>query len=91
MLNAPEITDYKLYLTTGKKEETTVQLLAESHFDQAITSIIFAGDMDGDDIPDLIIDTSNHYNVRSRALYLSKPAPKGRLLKLMGEHRTVRC
>lgn len=87
-----EITDYKLYLTTAKKEESTTQLLvAEPHFDGAMTSIIFAGDIDGDDIPDLIIDRSNHYNVRSPALYLSKPAPKGRLLKLMGEHRTVGC
>ncbi len=53
--------------------------------------IMFAGDIDGDTIPDLIIDTSWHYNAEVPTLYLSKPAEKNQLLKVMGMHVTTGC
>jgi hypothetical protein len=53
--------------------------------------VLFIGDIDGDGIPDLIIDTANHENVERPTLYLSKQAKKGQLLRVMGMHTVVGC
>ncbi len=53
--------------------------------------VLFAGDLDGDGFPDLIIDTINHYNGSRPTLYLSKPARGNDLLKIMGWHVSVGC
>lgn len=71
--------------------ERTQMLVAAREFDDRITRIIFAGDIDGDNIPDLVIDTSYHYNATIPALYLSKPANSNEVLKLMGWHVSAGC
>jgi len=86
------ISNYKLCIKATINGKTYQQLLATAEqFDDAMTTILFAGDIDGDNIPDLIIDTANHYNVEAPTLYLSKPAANGQLLKVVGMHITVGC
>lgn len=83
--------NYKLFIRTNINGQTYNQVLASS--DQVTNSmtIRFAGDLDGDGVPDLIIDTTDHENVERPTLYLSKPAEKGKLLKVMGLHTVVGC
>ncbi len=93
--NNPEwfdVWNYKLYLTaTIKGQQKTSLLVAKPNFDDEMIQLIFTGDIDGDGILDLIIDTSNHYNATSPTIYLSKPAKKGELVKPIGEHTSVGC
>ncbi len=42
--------------------------------------VIWAGDLDRDGRLDLLVDTTNHYNVSSIALFLSSAAAKGKLV-----------
>lgn len=87
-----EVSGYKLYLTTTTGRESFSQLLvSHSGFDGAMVTLLFAGDIDDDDLPDLILNTSNHYNVSNPTLFLSRPAKQGSVLKVMGQHRTVGC
>ena len=87
-----EVRNYKLYLSAMKDGQIVNELLASiPNFDDAMVQILFAGDIDGDGLLDLIIDTSRHYNVSSPTLYLSKPADKGHLLKVVGQHTSVGC
>jgi hypothetical protein len=85
-----DLADYKLYLR-GKKDGQiiTQAIMIQSHFEENRPAVWFVGDMDGDGFPDLIIDTSNHYNAEVPTLYLSKPAGKDQLLKVMGLHVSV--
>ncbi len=53
--------------------------------------LMWAGDLDGDGYTDLLLNTSNHYNVDAITLFLSGPAEKGRLLKKVAEWRTTGC
>lgn len=84
--------NYKLYLSAKKNGKVKTELLvAAPRFNDTMTSIIFVGDIDGDGFPDLLIDTSNHYNSEEPTLYLSKPAEKGHLYKVVGKHSIVGC
>lgn len=91
-LDGTTVLDYKLYLKTTQNGQTKVELLsAQLGFEDAMIRILFAGDIDGDGLLDLVIDNSNHYNGKSITLYLSKPAENGALLKVIGGHRSVGC
>jgi hypothetical protein len=84
--------NYRLFIkATINGTERTQMLVAAREFDDSMTRIIFAGDIDGDNIPDLIIDTSYHYNATIPTLYLSKPAGSREVLKVMGWHVSVGC
>jgi hypothetical protein len=90
--NSYIISNYKLYLkATINDREYNELLVSVSNFDDTITSILFIGDIDGDMIPDLIIDTASDYNAETPTLYLFKPANNGHLLKVMGMHTSVGC
>ncbi|MES2275668.1 MAG: hypothetical protein V4592_06575 [Bacteroidota bacterium] len=67
------------------------QLLVSKASADYESTIHFAGDMDDDGIPDLIIDTANHENVEAPTLYLSRQADQGQLLKVIGMHVIVGC
>ena len=87
-----EIWNYRLYLAAKINNQWKKDLLvACPSFDDAMIDLIFAGDIDGDGFLDLIIDTSNHYNGMNPTLFLSKPAEKGHLIKVVGEHGSVGC
>lgn len=84
--------NYKLSITGDKEGETTTSLLvAEPRFDVAMVQVLFIGDIDGDDIPDLILNTSSNYNAESPTLYLSKPAGDKELLKPVSIHTYAGC
>lgn len=86
------ISNYKLYISTIKDKKTINTLLvAQPNFEDAMIIVLFAGDIDGDGILDLILDTSNQYNVSKPTLYLSKPAAENKILKPMGFHQSVGC
>jgi hypothetical protein len=85
-------TSYRLIINATINGVQKEQLLvAHPAFGDATTIVLFAGDIDGDGIPDLIIDTINHYNGSRPTLYLSKPASGKQLLKVMGWHESVGC
>ncbi|MCF8254856.1 MAG: hypothetical protein K9I36_15760 [Bacteroidia bacterium] len=87
-----EVWNYKLYLTaTIKGQQHTSLLVAQPNFSDQMINIIFAGDIDGDGILDLIIDTSRHYNATSPTIYLSRPAGNGEVVKPIGGHTSVGC
>jgi hypothetical protein len=84
--------NYKLYLKTIVNNEIKESLLcAEANFSDQMISIDFIGDIDGDKIPDLIINTSRHYNASCPTLYLSKPAKGKNLVKPIGFHESIGC
>jgi hypothetical protein len=86
------VSDYKLYMTAKiKGQQLTSLLVAQPNYEGQMVTLIFAGDMDGDAILDLIIDTSWHYNAKRPTIYLSKPAGKGELLKPIGGHNSAGC
>ncbi len=60
-------------------------------FDDSIYVLLWAGDIDRDGIPDLLIDTSNHYNISTIALFLSSKADKGKLYKKVAIFETIGC
>lgn len=87
-----DVWNYKLYLTTTIKEQDYKSLLvAKPNFDDQMICLLFAGDIDGDKILDLIINTSSHYNLTRPTIYLSKPANKNEIIKPVGSHTSVGC
>jgi len=83
---------YKLYLEKKTPESSTKQLLLfERFFDDNITTILFIGDIDGDTIPDFLIDTANKYGSTAPTLYLSKEANKEEILKIVSLHYSTGC
>lgn len=87
-----EVWNYKLYLTaTIKGQQHKSLLVAQPNFDDQMINLIFAGDIDGDGILDLIIDTSRHYNATSPTIYLSRPAGNREVVKPIGGHTSVGC
>lgn len=87
-----EIYNYKLYISTTKNGQLINQLLvAISRFNDQIVDIPLAGDIDGDGLLDLLIDVSDHYNVTSPTLYLSKPTDNKQILKVVGQSHFVGC
>jgi hypothetical protein len=59
--------------------------------DDAPIELRFAGDLDGDGRLDLILDTSEHYNVAQPTLFLSGAAGAGELLRAVASHRRTGC
>lgn len=88
------VRNYKLYLEQHDNGKITTQLIAASPYHEDanfICPIIFAGDIDRDGLPDLIINVSNHYNAMIPALFLSGAAEEGKLLKPVAIHVSVGC
>jgi hypothetical protein len=87
-----EVYNYKLFIQAQKQDSTLHQLIvAQPAFDDALITILWAGDLDGDQLPDLIIDTAAHYNAMSPTLFLSSEAEDTQLLKAVAIHTRVGC
>ena len=84
---------YKNYgwKVSGMKQGKTVEQKLTEHerFDASVYVLLWAGDLDRDGIPDLLLDLSNHYNVSRYALFLSSGAGRGKLYKKMAEFEVV--
>jgi hypothetical protein len=59
--------------------------------DDATPHLVFAGDLDRDGRPDLILETSDHYNLSRPTLFLSSGAAAGEGLRRESEYRAVGC
>lgn len=57
----------------------------------ASPQLIFAGDLDRDGRLDLILDTTDHYNLTRPTLFLSGAAGKGEVVHAVATHDAVGC
>jgi hypothetical protein len=53
--------------------------------------VIWAGDIDGDDRLDVLLDTSNHSNGEDTTLYLSSLAAPGQVVKSVASFASFGC
>ncbi|MBC5991369.1 hypothetical protein [Pontibacter cellulosilyticus] len=84
--------NYGWKVSGTKKGKYVEQVLAQDeYFDDSIYTLLWAGDIDRDGTPDLLIDVSNHYNVSSIVLFLSSFAEKGKLYEKVALFETVGC
>jgi len=82
-------TDYKIILESGGIKQTIVhhkQISSDS-----APSLLWAGDLDGDGKVDLILDATDHYNVRDLTLFLSGKAKPGKLVEKVANHVSTGC
>lgn len=84
--------NYKLFLKGKRNGKEITQLLAYTPgFEDTMFEILLVGDIDGDGFPDLILNTTHHYNMYRPTVYLSSFADKDQLLKVVGLHESVGC
>jgi hypothetical protein len=77
---------YRLTIMGSKNGKEIEQIIVDHEFlDDAMTAILWIGDLDADDIPDMIIDMSHKYSYSAPALFLSSQADDGDILKLVAE------
>jgi hypothetical protein len=87
-----ELLNYKLYLKANiNGKNITTLLAAQPNFDDSMIEILFAADIDGDGILDLIIDNARKYSFLNVTLYLSIPAEKGQIVKPVGFYISFGC
>jgi hypothetical protein len=60
------------YQLIGKVGNEEFMLMAPTPLDDTFPHLIWAGDLNNDGQPDLLIDTTNHYNLSNPTLFLSK-------------------
>lgn len=77
-----------LWATTGYFEPGAT---TPSLGDDAAPTLLFAGDLDRDGRLDLILDVTDHYNVRRPTLFLSTLAAPGELLGIAARFQSVGC
>ncbi|WP_299821420.1 hypothetical protein [uncultured Pontibacter sp.] len=84
--------NYSWKVTGTKHGKRLEQTLAENEqFDESIYTLLWAGDLDRDGTPDLLIDVSNHYNISTIVLFLSSMAEKNKLYKKVAVFETIGC
>ena len=84
--------NYKMFIKTTIGGKDYNQLLVSiPRKTDSLGYILFAGDIDGDNIPDFVIDTAFHENAETTTLYLSGEAENGDLLKVVGLHPITGC
>ncbi|MCB0334183.1 MAG: hypothetical protein KDD55_11825 [Bdellovibrionales bacterium] len=82
--------DYCLHLRMDKQLQT-LMCLQRVNQEGIVPNVLWAGDLDRDGKLDLLIDTSNHYNVTEQTLYLSSLATKGELVGKAAIFRATGC
>lgn len=79
----------KLVLAFGDTNQVLYSL--EGCGNDAGWSLVWAGDLDGDDKLDLYVNVNQHYNVSERRLFLSSQSKNGQLVKEIAEFITTGC
>lgn len=79
----------KLLLSDGKLSQA-LYIVPEER-DEAHITLLWAGDLDGDGRLDLYVDTSFHYNIAHRVLWLSSLAKSGQLAGEAAYFETTGC
>lgn len=74
------IRDYKLYLISDNKAQCIVEM---KYFADTMTEIRWIGDLDGDNKPDFIISSPDHYESNRIMLFLSSMAEGQNMVKLV--------
>jgi len=95
---AAPATSCRLELETGGRRQVLLEFAATRSEDgslmlgdDASPGLWFAGDLDRDGRLDLILDTTDHYNLSRPTLYLSTQAASGELAHRVAEHEAVGC
>ncbi|MDW7694961.1 hypothetical protein R9C00_00290 [Flammeovirgaceae bacterium SG7u.111] len=85
--------EYCSWVAVGEKDGKIVEqvLSGEENFDDAMYRLIFVADLDGDGIPDIVADLTNHYNVSKKMLFLSSLADEGEWHKKVGDFTAIGC
>jgi len=87
-----KIRNFRLFVEEEFEGKSKKQLImTQPWFNENVVELMFAGDLDGDDRLDLIIDKTFHYNAYMPTLYLSGAAKKGKVLKCMASRTVVGC
>lgn len=76
-----------LLSTYGMREEGSDRLI----FGDAVPAVLFAGDLDNDGRIDLLIDTTDHYNLSRPTLFLSSAAKKGQHVAEVAQQSITGC
>ena len=87
-----QISKYKLSIA-GKKNGKTIKqtFIEQDGFDGNMITFYWAGDIDGDEIPDFYMDTSHKYSFTEMSLFLSSQASKNELIKLVAQKTKYAC
>lgn len=75
-----------LFRVAGERSEVDGRV-----FDDAVAMVTFAGDLDHDGRVDLVIDTSDHYNLSRPTLFLSGAAAPGLLVGRVAQQQLTGC
>lgn len=89
--NSYMLYNYRLSIKAQINGANYNELLFATNESEFGCSVIMAGDIDNDGIPDLILNTSTESNIYTVSLYLSSLAKKGHLLKIAGMRTIVGC
>lgn len=82
-------TGYKVVLQSGGIKQTVYE--RNQVADSSFPSLLWAGDLDGDGKIDLLMDTTDNYNVRQLTLFLSSKAKPGKLVEQVATHMSTGC
>ncbi len=82
-----------VYQLRLEDKQGRVQVLCahEVLYDETVPTLLMAGDLDGDGRLDLLIDTSNHYNLSRVTLFLSSSAGLGEWMAPVATLQTTGC
>lgn len=76
--------NYKLYLSKDGGDVTDQHILTIPHFDDHIVQLLWFGDLDRDEKPDMILDMSHKYSVCRIGVFLSATATNKTIMHLEG-------
>ncbi|MFZ4762200.1 MAG: hypothetical protein ACOYK8_05250 [Alphaproteobacteria bacterium] len=79
------------YQLIGIVDNQEFTLVAPTTLDDSFPQLIWAGDLNNDGQPDLLIDTTNHYNVSNPTLFLSKVSKDKITYHKVAERRSTGC
>jgi len=76
--------DYKLFIAPMKKESNKTLLVYHKRVDDVFPSIVFMGDFDNDNKPDLIMNNTVSAKENHLTLFMTNNSLKGKMYKVMG-------